>query len=521
MDTQSFVDRKNRTFDFMDELRRRKEREEEFQSVQNRPEFKLRKLEDTKKEGIDRCLNTIFGKLYVNSIPTNSLLPQSTCINGSIQRLQNPSELCDQMGCFINGRSDGKGPTYYVNEAIKRNKSQALQRLMEGCEKIVNEQYADKTKNPDLITPDDYTFKLTGESETKLNDLMNSLQMDDLADVIKQNVKTTAINEIEAAKKEKEERDQLETELSQNNDITTESAIDEYLASHNLNRPTQVYQPSLFEGIMIGKFNSLPYMENVSDGPVYNVDLMTEGVVEKVRRVFMSKEDRELLDDFKTYEGAYKRMLGMYESEVKSNDHNAVIANCKKGLSSSRVSPKCTFSLPDIQTMEKTLNTIANEHKAVLRNPKDNKGGTKAFSTPKAKYTIPDAIKQYSASVNYLNSYFKDSNKMNEQIEKYQKIEAGAKGHCENTKEIKRVKDAVSGLLVVETTRVMMHIQFIQGVVQCSKTIAKEASRMTAKESAFEEAVKEYTMLSCIKALRLEDFSLPTVRQMATDYAAM
>ena len=33
---------------------------------------------------------------------------------------------------------------------------------------------------------------------------------------------------------------------------------------------------------------------------------------------------------------------------------------------------------------------------------------------------------------------------------------------------------------------------------------------------AFEEAVKEYTMLSCIKALRLEDYSLQDVRSMAT-----
>lgn len=519
MDSQSFEDRKGRLFNFMDEVNAQRQKEQSMKAFTNRPEVKLRRLEQTKKDGVEKCLNCVFGSLYNKSLPTNDLLPQSTCINGSIQRLQNPSELHQQMQDFIQARSSGNGATYYVTEAIRRTNSPALKRLMEGVTNIVNEQYHEKTRNPESITDDDFKFKLTGESEEKLNDLMNSLQMDDLSDIIKQNVKTTVINEVEAAKKEKEERDALENDLANDETMTSESAIDNYLLSHNLSKKDVFYQPSLFEGIMMSHFNNLPYQENATVDPIDNVEILLEGAGEKIRRLFMNKETKELLDDFKTYQGAYARMLGMYESDVKTNDHKQIVYNCQEALKSSRISPKCTFTLPDVATVEKELDEVKKAHEAVLSNPTQSKGNGKTVSTSKKDYSIKDAIMQYNASVKFLTSYFKNGDNTDATVKEYQKLEETALKKCKTKRDEKHVHDAVSGLLVVETTRVMLHIQYVKAVRQVSKKITAEADRMTAKESAFDESVKELTMLNCVKALRLEEFPLTVVREMAKDYA--
>lgn len=519
----SLEEQRDRVFNFMDEVKAQKRKEDAFNEIRNTPEAKLRRLEQTKKDGVDRCLDTVLGTLYQKSLPTNTLLPQSTCINGSIQKLVNPMELQDQMSGFISGRSGGQGPSYYVHEAIKRNNSPVLKRLMEGCTKIVNEQYADKALHPEDIEEDDYQFKLSSESEEKLNNLMDSLQMNDLSDIIKQNVETTTINEIESAKKEKEERKELEDRLAKNNDMTTESAIDQYLLSHNLNTPGAVYQPSLFEGILIGKFNTLPYTESVSDGPVDTIEIMTEGsrVVEKVRGLFMSKDKREFLEDFKTYQGAFHRMAGMYKNEVKSLNHTELIANAKAAMSHSSVSPKCTFVLPDITKLTETIESVKAKHKESMKDPKKNFGNPGAISTPKKKYSVEEALKQYNTSVKYLDDYFGDAKRMEKRMAAYQKAESSAKRLCTNTKELKRVDSALSGLLVTETTLVLAHIQYVKMAKRCIQTLVKTTSRQPMKEAAFEEAVKEYTMLNCIKALKLEEFPIQTVRQMAREYAYM
>lgn len=521
---QSFEDRKERIFDFMDEVKRRREQEEREKEIANRPETKLRKLELTKKAGVDQCLNTVMGTLYRNSLPVNSLLPQSTCINGSIQHLQNPMELQDQMGDFLNGRSGGNGTSYYVHEAIKRTNSPALKRLMEGCTRIVNEQYADKTANPETITDEDFSFKLSGESEEKMNELMDSLQLNDLSEVIRQNVKTTAINEIEAAKSEKETRDSLEKELASNDDLTTESAIDAYLKANNLARPTNFYQPSLFEGILIGKFNNLSYMESASDSPIREIGYFSEKVInnmiEKIKNMFPNKEERETLEHFKSFTGAYGELLAKYQTEIKEKNHNEIIKNCKDGLSSKRVDPKAPFTLPDMDAMEETLKRSKTQCESVLANPKTNAKVEAALVVVKRQYNIAEALKQYESSVKFLNAYFKDTKAVKDLILKYGKKEKEIEAKYSKG-ELKRAKKAISGLLRIETMKILMHFYFIKAVTKCTEKLTKQASRMTAKELAFEEAVKEYTMLSCIKALRLEDFDIPKTKAMATQYAEM
>ena len=518
----SFADRKHRVFSFIDEVNRRRALDKELSDAMNSPEVKLRKIQKAKSDGVNKCLNVILGKLYCKALPVDSVIPPTMSVNGSICTRVEPVQLQDQMADFINSRCDGKGPVFYIHEAIKRTNSPVLKELLEGCKKIVDEQYQGKEINPSTITDDDIEFKLSGESEEKLNDLAERLQMDDLSDVIKQNVKNNTLEEIEAARKEREERKNLEEELKNDTSVTTEEKVLES-CMHMASLGPKVYHPSLFQGILIHKFNHLPYYESTvnSDYPITEVSPMMEGVASAVKNLFRGKADRETAEDFKTFEGSYKNMLGMYKSQVQSYNHDQIIKNCKMAIKSDKVSPTVVFSLIDMKESEKSLNETAESYKAVLRNPKENGGPTKSYSFPKKKYDLKEALKQYQASVKWLNTYFSDPKKAETQMKKYESIEGSATRLCTNGRELKRVRDALSGLMGVETTRVILHINFVKDVADCSKKIAQEASRSTVKEAAFIEAVKEYTMLNCIKALRLEDFPLSTVRKMADEYAGI
>lgn len=518
----SFADRRTRVFNFIDEVKRRRQMDKELSDAINSPEIKLRKIQQAKNDGVNKCLNVILGKLYCKSLPVDGVIPPTMSVNGSICTRVEPVQMHDQMKDFINSRCNGKGPVFYIHEAIKRTGSPVLREMLEGCKKIVNEQYQDKEMHPETITDDDMEFKLTNGSEEKLNQLMDHLQLDDLADVIKQNVKTNTIEEIEAAKKEREERQNLEKELKNDPAITTEEKVLESCMYMQARGP-KVFHPSLFQGILIHKFNHLPYYESTEavDYPIMEVQPMTEGVGSVVKNLFKGKKDRELAEDFKTFEGSYRRMSGMYKSHVQSYNHDQIIKNCKIALKSDKVSPKVVFSLPDMKESEKSLTSTAIAYKAVLKNPKEHGGPVKPYSFPNKKYTLEEALRQYQTSVKWLNTYFSDPKKVEVQMKKYESIEGGATRLCTNGRELKRVRDALSGLMGVETTRVILHINFVKDVADCSKKIAQDASRATVKESAFVEAVKEYTMLNCIKALKLEDFPLHRVRTMADEYAGM
>ena len=106
--------------------------------------------------------------------------------------------------------------------------------------------------------------------EKKIDITTQDLELDDLSQIIANNVKSTAAAEITRAKREKDNAKALESELANDLSITSESAIDFALELRGL-KDKQVFQPSLFEGIMIGKLDQLSLMaESVNSVYLYN-----------------------------------------------------------------------------------------------------------------------------------------------------------------------------------------------------------------------------------------------------------
>ena len=236
-----------KVFGYIDSLQQNKDNEIQDSNFKNSMEYKHKCLDKAKADATKQCLSRVFEKFYLQSIPLNEEYKTAYL-----------ADLCDDIPGFIKKR-DCEDIAYYVGEAQKRGCKSAC-RIMESVQKLVDESFEDKEMNLKDYQANDLVFRMDDATDKKIDVITQDLELDDLAQVISDNVKTTAASEIMRAKKEKENAKALETELANDMSITNESAIEDALAIRGLNQKS-FFQPSLFEGIMIGKLNSASIMK--------------------------------------------------------------------------------------------------------------------------------------------------------------------------------------------------------------------------------------------------------------------
>ena len=526
MHTQTLDNNKQSVLDFMAAANEQKQKDDAIAAHNALPEIKLRKIGMVKNDAVNTCLNNVFGTIYKKSLPVNDLLNSQTCVNGCIRRYVNPVDLEHEIQNFISNRCGGKNTAFYIHEALRRNpNNHGVKALIEGVEKIVNDQYREKELHPETITDDDYEFKITPDTQNKIDDLVQSLELDDLSEVIKSNVKTTAVNEINAARQEKEDRMKLEEELSLNNDVSTESAIDNIINIRKAKKDP-FYQPSLFEGVMISKYNTVPQNQN-EDLFVEEVSVFTEGVVKLIKDYFKAKNEASVqrmiasnLDSFKnSLVNNYKSVYSMYKGSADLNSHDKILDVYKKAQTSRRVHPDVKISLLDLDIALENIEDNAAKNKAVLKDLKHGKPVC-SYPIPYKKYTVSELIKTYNSCVSNVKKYYEDGLKANEYADKFVQLAKTAASRAENTKEAEKAFNCVGILAINELNKIIYQIWFINGAITISKDIAKIVAKDDFKESVFEETVKEYTMLNIVKALNLENFTLESTRALAKEYAS-
>jgi len=232
---------------FLDRVKDAKEQEAQKQAFQNSSAYKLKMLdrEEDKANGI--CLDAIFSSLYKNALPLND-----------DYKVAHGEDLDAEMRDFIHDRCP-KGMEYYVKEGIRKGSRPAV-KILESAEKIVRDFYEAKALNIAEIPASDLVFQTGDDLQQKIDVVNQDLGMDDVAQVIKDNVKSSAISEITRAKREKEELRQLENDMIDDMKIKSESAIDDRL--ERAGYINKVFMPSLFQGMMIGKLNQLQALES-------------------------------------------------------------------------------------------------------------------------------------------------------------------------------------------------------------------------------------------------------------------
>ena len=236
--------KENEMMSFISELENDKKKAEQTKTITETTAYKLNKIKQVKEEARDLCIDKIFAKLYKDAIPmedeTKDLLSD---------------DLDAEIAEFIKAKQP-KGSTYYVKEAIKKGSKPAAL-LMEKVDKLLTETFKDAALNIKDVPSDEIKFDIDDPStEEKLNQISSTMQFDELSDAIKQNVKIAANSEINRVKEERMKIKEIEDELKGDENVTNESAINFELQKRGIVSPkSKLYQPTLFEGVMINKLN--------------------------------------------------------------------------------------------------------------------------------------------------------------------------------------------------------------------------------------------------------------------------
>jgi hypothetical protein len=247
----------NKVLSFIDQIEAERQNKRQDTELTNSMEYKYKCLQKAKDECRKECLSKIFEKFYLNSIPLND---------------EYKNACCDEIKSDIPGFVKHRGCddlVYYVGEAINKG-SEPAARIMKCVNNIVDESFKDKEMNIKDYNASDLVFKMDDDTAKKIDVVTQDLELDDLSQIISDNVKSTAAAEIMRAKREKDEAKALETDLANNLDITNEAAIDFALELRGM-KEKKIFQPSLFEGIMLGKLEKSSLMaESGSSTYLYN-----------------------------------------------------------------------------------------------------------------------------------------------------------------------------------------------------------------------------------------------------------
>ena len=259
----TFANSKNKVLNFMEAVQEQKVMQEEEDAFKQSTDYKLKTLDKCMDTAKDVCLDSIFANLYKDAVPLNDDYKAAYA-----------DDLDNAFKDFMATRCP-KGLEYYVKEGLKRN-SPFAKKVLEAVDDLVKNEYHDKAMNIEDVSPDDLVFRTTDDTQKLLNIIGQDLQVPEIAQAVKDNVKQTALSEIIRAKKEKEELKNIEAELANDVNIDTTEKVQEALELRGIGQ-TKDYNPSLFGGIMINKLNKImPLYESGQMQEVYTYNVLAD-----------------------------------------------------------------------------------------------------------------------------------------------------------------------------------------------------------------------------------------------------
>ena len=240
---KTFSEQKTSVKSFMEaveEERLRKTQEDAFQAS---TDYKLKVLDREQDAARGTCLNKVFCNIYKNALPLSNDYKNANC-----------EDLDKAFSDFIKTRCP-EGIEFYVKEAIRKNNSPFARKVLEAVDEFVNNEFRDRALRIEDIDAKDLVFKTTDDTTRRLDVIGQNLQGQEISQAVHDNVKATALSEITRAKNEKEALANLEKELANDVNINTPAAVESALELRGFGKKD--FAPSLFQGIMINKMNSV------------------------------------------------------------------------------------------------------------------------------------------------------------------------------------------------------------------------------------------------------------------------
>ena len=236
--------RENKVLDFMSAVDNSIKQKEDLEAFKKTDSYKMRYLQKTMEDAKERCAVYIICNLYKDALPMDAAY-KSVYSN----------VLDDECKDFISSISQNKG----VNAFVTGNPDKIptpMNKLMYMVETYINNLYMEAGVNIKKMSISDLDFKFDDADKKRMDAISKSMSFDDVSKMIQKNVTLVANAEAEKAKKEQADEEALQTQLSNDPSMVSESAVKSILSLKNVNR-SKFYQPSLFEGIMINKFNNI------------------------------------------------------------------------------------------------------------------------------------------------------------------------------------------------------------------------------------------------------------------------
>ena len=451
-----------RVLSFMDDIDKKSDLERERDEIRHSLDGKLKFLDKCKQDAKDQCIDKIFAKLYNDATPLNDEY-----------KVAYKDDLDTGFRDFIGSKSD-KGMDYYIREAIKR--SPFTKRVIEAVDTMIEDEYKDKEINIDNIDPEDLVFKSSDDTTKKLEVISRDLSGDDISEQIRNQVKQTALSEIRRAKEEKEGLKRMEDELAKDPSINSQEAIESALELRGV-KDIRFYTPSLFEGVMINKYNHI--LKDIESGNY--VDAPLYGAMESFREEYAN----------------------LYSESVKE-------AIMKK------VSPV-------IKKIKEVKAKIINKIKALKNKAnKDKKSSANLNESDEGK------IDDYELQIIEFEKEF--NNKLMDLAAKAVKVckDAGINPYNDdylNNPEVKVKVDKLAEEAAKLGEECATEIDKLVNLINKESGFFEDTDNLhgfdndSLMDHAFIEAVKEYTALSMLKALKLESFKHRDVEELAEAYA--
>lgn len=254
MDTTTIDSRRDNMSVFLSNLEKERMRVDDERRMRQDPGYKINIIKEKEQEGKESCAAAVLCKIYRDALPVDDEY-----------RIGNRYELDEFfMNTIKKHHPNHDGVYNYIADCAHRG-SKPAKMMIEAVDRLVRSRALQYYENLDEVDAD--TIDLSPDREDIANDIeeiSTNMNYDQISGIIEDNVRSTVQREVENTKKEDETLKNLQDSMTTDDDIATESAIDLALAKAGFSEK-QEYQPSLFNGIMIGKITQITESGEVDD----------------------------------------------------------------------------------------------------------------------------------------------------------------------------------------------------------------------------------------------------------------
>lgn len=240
---------------FLADLEARKEQDYLMERYKTNPKYKLNILNEEREKGLENSATGVICKIYRDALPMEDEY-----------KATNKQELDDGFISMIKEKSPDGG-VYTFLSSCASNGCKPAKLMVEAVNKAIDEHCRKFYENLDDVDPDEIDM---GPKSAVVSDVVDqvssSMDYDQISNIIEQNVQNTVRREIETQKAEDQKLEELQNKLSEDDSVQTESAVEAALMREGMKR--KQYQPSLFNGIMIGKVKEFTEAGDLDDARV-------------------------------------------------------------------------------------------------------------------------------------------------------------------------------------------------------------------------------------------------------------